>query len=102
MRTKNYPPKLGGVARSAGVVPTNGLILLNLSLPLPPRPVTCTYSVRRNAMGLVDRSLVYSRQVQTAYRDGGPGHVVFSVAKKALWPVCQLGYLMFFEKDLAT
>src|SRR5207249_10898252 len=69
---------------------------------VPARPDTCTYSVRRNAMGLVDRSLVYSRQVQTAYRDGGPGHVVFSVAKKVLWPVCQLGYLMFFEKDLAA
>ena len=53
-------------------------------------------------MGLVDRSLVYSRQVQTAYRDGGPGHVAFSVAKKLLWPVCQFGYLMFFEKDVAA
>ena len=53
-------------------------------------------------MGLVDRSFIYSRQVQTAYRDGGPGHVVFSIAKKVLWPVCQLGYLMFFDKDLAN
>jgi ribosomal protein S18 acetylase RimI-like enzyme len=53
-------------------------------------------------MGLYDRSLTYSRQVQTAYHDGGTGHVVFSVAKKMLWPVCRFGYLMFFERDLTN
>ena len=53
-------------------------------------------------MGLVDRSLIYSGQLQTAYRDGGPGHVVFSIAKKILWPICKVGYLMFFEKGLAN
>jgi ribosomal protein S18 acetylase RimI-like enzyme len=53
-------------------------------------------------MGLYDRSQIYSRQIETAYRDGGTFHVVFSIAKKIAWPVCQVGYLMFFEKDLAN
>src|ERR1700740_2364210 len=52
-------------------------------------------------MGLYYRSLTYSRQVQIAFRDGGTGHVALSIAKKVLCPVCQLGYVMFFERDLA-
>ena len=53
-------------------------------------------------MGLYYRSLGYSRQVQTAFRDGGTGHVALSIAKKILWPVCQVGYVMFFERDLTN
>ena len=53
-------------------------------------------------MGLYDRSVTYSRQLQTAFRDGGSGHVAFSIARKILWPICQAGYIVFFERDLAS
>jgi ribosomal protein S18 acetylase RimI-like enzyme len=53
-------------------------------------------------VGLYDRSLIYSRQVQTAFRDGGTGYVACSITKKIFWPLCQLGYLVFFERDLKT
>lgn len=53
-------------------------------------------------MGLYDRSVTYSRQLQTAFRDGGSGHVAFSIARKILWPICHAGYIVFFERDLAS
>ncbi len=51
-------------------------------------------------MGLYDRSLTYSRTVQTAYHDGGSRYVACSIAKKIFWPIGQMGYVMFFERDL--
>jgi Acetyltransferase (GNAT) family len=53
-------------------------------------------------MGLYCWSLTCSRQVQTAFRDGGTGYVACSVAKKIFWPVCQVGYIRFFERDLTN
>ena len=51
-------------------------------------------------MGLYYRSLSYSNQVQTAFRNGGTGHVALSITKKLLWPICRVGYIVFFERDL--
>jgi len=53
-------------------------------------------------MGLYCRSLTYSRHVQTAFRDGGTGFVACSIAKKVLGPLCQVGYVVFFERDLGS
>ena len=53
-------------------------------------------------MGLYDRSLTYSHQVETAFRDGGAGHVICCIGKKIFWPFCHGGYLAFFERDLAN
>jgi len=53
-------------------------------------------------MGLYDRSLVYSYQVETALRRGGASYVVCCVAKKVFCPFCHAGYVMFFGRDLAN
>jgi hypothetical protein len=53
-------------------------------------------------MGLYYRSLTYSRLVQSAFRDGGTRYVACSLARKIFWPLCQVGYVMFFEKDLTN
>jgi hypothetical protein len=53
-------------------------------------------------MGLYDRSLTYSHQVETAFRDGGAGYVICCIGKKIFWPLCHAGYLTFFGRDLAN